>query len=187
MINPLNTRAKWSLLYQISVILTCISQNIEPIPDMFVLWMHYDSKYGHEIPQIWHFFTKFVTFFTCRLHSPAAWKPLRYKPLKEIIDLKEDWLDRGRCVLFKRKPWPNEADLFIFNQYTPSWVSLCFFHILSRVAQTGEGVPSLGLQMGPAISKVDSCALFKGTWPDCGPDLLHCFPFSIWKGIIRTV
>ena len=57
-----------------------ISQINEPIPGMFVhIWMHFSWWF-----QIWSwnstiltFFTKFVKFMTCRLHSPAAWKALR--------------------------------------------------------------------------------------------------------------
>ena len=51
----------------------------EPIPGMFVLsWMHFSWWF-----QIWKstmltFFTKYVTFMTCRLHSPAAWKALTF-------------------------------------------------------------------------------------------------------------
>ena len=37
---------------------------------------HCGFKYVHEIPQFQHFFTIFVKFLTCRLHSPAAWKAL---------------------------------------------------------------------------------------------------------------
>ena len=59
----------------------CISQINEPIPGMFVLcWMHLSWWF-----QIWPwnstiltFFTKFVKFLTCRLHSPAAVEALKF-------------------------------------------------------------------------------------------------------------
>ena len=38
---------------------------------------HCGFTYGQEIPQFRHVFTNFVTFLTCRLLSPAAWKALK--------------------------------------------------------------------------------------------------------------
>ena len=62
-----------------SEILTPISWICEQITGMLVLICMYFSWWL----QIWQwnstiltFVTKFVTYFTCRLHSPAAWKAL---------------------------------------------------------------------------------------------------------------
>ena len=63
-------------LWHFSDIVMAISRFTEPIPGMFVLiWMYFSWWF-----QIWSwnsqmltFFTKFVKFVTCRLHSPAAW------------------------------------------------------------------------------------------------------------------
>ena len=59
---------------------------------MFVLiWMHFSWWF-----QIWSwnsriltYFTNVVTFLTCRLHSPAAWKALRYYYNKAYSDIKQ--------------------------------------------------------------------------------------------------
>ena len=45
---------------------------------LFQCISHGGSKYGHEIPQFWLFFTKFVKFLTRHLHSSASWKALIY-------------------------------------------------------------------------------------------------------------
>ena len=50
-----------------------------------------DSKYGHKIPQLWHFFTKCVQCMTCRLHSPAACTALKAAAV--------NWCDHKRCVI----------------------------------------------------------------------------------------
>ena len=45
-------------------------------------------KFGHEIPQFWHFLPNFFNLLTCRLHSPAACKALNsltYKWASPII------------------------------------------------------------------------------------------------------
>ena len=39
---------------------------------LFECIFHGDFKYGHEIPELWHYFTKWVTFCTCRLFTPVA-------------------------------------------------------------------------------------------------------------------
>ena len=39
---------------------------------------HCGFKYGYEIPRFGFFFKHFVNLFTCRLHSPAAWKALTF-------------------------------------------------------------------------------------------------------------
>ena len=73
--------AKLCLFSQNSNISEVISGITKPILGMLVLiWMHFLWRF-----QIcsWNytiltFFTKLVTFLTCRLHSPAAWKALTF-------------------------------------------------------------------------------------------------------------
>ena len=83
--------------------LISISQINEPIPGMFVLcWMHFSRWF-----QIWPWnsrmltiFTKLVTFMTCRLHSPVAWK-VSMVPYNHYAST--HWKDGGRSFLKSKK------------------------------------------------------------------------------------
>ena len=89
--------SKVCLVSHISEISTAISRINEPIPDMFVLiWMHFSLWF--QILWSWNstiltFFTNFVNILTCRLHSPAAWKTLRWRGCLSIIRsfLRQHW------------------------------------------------------------------------------------------------
>ena len=82
----------WTKLYlfsQNSNISQVISGITKPILGMLVfIWMHFSWWF-----QIWSwnstiliYFTKFVKFLTCRLHSPAARKALRGSELNSCLN-----------------------------------------------------------------------------------------------------
>ena len=85
------TEQKLFLLYHISKMLMSISRINGPIPGMFVLCLMHFSWWIQIWP--WHstmltFFTEFVKFMICRLHSPAAWKLLRITRFFAVCQLK---------------------------------------------------------------------------------------------------